>query len=30
MWGHVVGMTAADGDGINIIDAISKMPLKNL
>ena len=23
-------MTAVDGDGVNIIDAISKMPLENL
>lgn len=30
MWGHVVWMTAVDGDGINIIDAISKLPPKSL
>lgn len=26
MWSHVVWMTAVDGDGVNIIDAIAKMP----
>lgn len=30
MWGHVVWMTAVYGDGINVIDAIAKMPPEHL
>lgn len=30
MWGYIVWMTAVDADGINRIDAISKMPPENL